>query len=286
MLTPAQRDHYRAFGYVILRGYYSGAEVAELRAQLIAQLEREHPNLEPDPSRRDFCCMLGSHNTAFHGLLEDPRFLDVADELHGRSVPVWCDGNRYAIHDTGWHADILLALPDALEHAGIKFIHYLEPLRANDGALRVVPGSHARPLHDRVADYLKGHWPAVKDMPSLACETDPGDVVAFHHGLYHAAAGVRAKRLMHTLAYYPRDSSREFVAQVAELYRSETLHVTRRDLQWQGEVYPASWIAGASHIPRRRDIVARMREAGILDAMGADAGAVAQALDHPLRRSA
>ncbi len=255
----AQRDHYQTFGYVILRGYFAPAEVDTLREQLVAQLAREHPNPDPAPGWRDFCCMLGEHCTAFHGLLEDPRFLDVAEQLHGRSLPVWCDGNRYSMHDTGWHPDILAMLPDALDHAGVKFIHYLEPLRADDGALRVIPGSHRRPMHDSVAAYLKDHGPAIAELPAVACETNPGDVVAFHHGLFHAATGVRSKRLMHTLAYYPLEGAAPFLAAVGRLYRGELLPAMHRDMRWAGEIHPGSWIAGARIVrapPRHRHALA------------------------------
>ncbi len=266
MLSNAQIHHYHTFGFVIMRGCYSPAEVARLRSELQAQMARETSHLPPSDQRRDFCCMLGEHNPTFRGLLEDPRFLQVAEQLHGEVLPVWCDGNRYGTSDTGWHPDLHGNITDALTHAGVKFIHYLEPLHAGNGALRVIPGSHQRPLHDQVAEHLRAHAPVQSELPSVACEVEPGDVVAFHHALYHAAFNVRQSRWMHTLAYYPMPKAAAITRQICEAIASQ-IPPTRAGFQWHGEIIPDSWIAEAVSNPARRLLVGRMLSTGVLRAI-------------------
>ena len=109
------------------------------------------------------------------------------------------DGNLYA-GDTGWHSD---GWHRDLVH--IKMAFYLDPVGRNSGCLRVIPGSHK--IGDGFSDALQRdiyqseeNWnldgPAV---PSVALETEPGDVLVFNHNLKHAAFGGSPRRRMFTM---------------------------------------------------------------------------------------
>jgi len=64
-----------------------------------------------------------------------------------------------------------------LDLASLGFACYLEPLTAERGALRVVPGSH------------RGDPGASSSSSEVAVETSPGDVIVFDEHLLHASDG-------------------------------------------------------------------------------------------------
>jgi hypothetical protein len=262
MLTAAQIAHYRTFGYVVMRRCFSPAEVETIRGESLRALVAEYRHQPFDGTRRQWCCMLGDDAPLSASLLEDPRFFDVAEQLHGKVLPYWCDANRYVDPTTHWHPDIG---DDDFAFAGVKYAIYLQPLRAQTGALRVIPGSHLQPLHDQVKAWLAGHAPPIDQVPAVACEVDPGDVIAFNFPLWHAAVGGAVDRALNTLAFYPYPHDEHERRYMAENMR-RSIPQNEQGFGWRGEIYPERWIASAAANPRRRVVVERLRACGILDA--------------------
>jgi hypothetical protein len=108
------------------------------------------------------------------------------------------DGNYYT-GDTSWHSD-------GFHTVGlfIKVALYLDPVTRDTGCLRVIPGTHrienpslwaARQAGKSVE--LWGREP--REVPCMALESKPGDVVIFNHNLMHASFGGSARRRMFTL---------------------------------------------------------------------------------------
>jgi hypothetical protein len=105
------------------------------------------------------------------------------------------DGNYYT-GDTGWHSD-------GIHTVGryIKIAFYLDPVDADSGALRVIPGTH-RDLEDprRQAARAAELWGIEQaEVPCEALASQPGDLVAFNHNLMHASFGGSTRRRMFTL---------------------------------------------------------------------------------------
>ena len=100
MLTPAQIDRFHTFGFLILRGWFTSEEAAALRGEVVEELARQHPTAAPDLDRRLFCSMFDERLPHFAGLITDPRFFAVAEQLHGRTLPVYSEANRYNVGDT------------------------------------------------------------------------------------------------------------------------------------------------------------------------------------------
>lgn len=115
------------------------------------------------------------------------------------------DGNYY-VGDTGWHSDGAWPRPVVY----YKLALYLDPLTRDTGALRVIPGSHkygdrfAEMLQQGARDPLTTWGVSGDEVPAVALETQPGDVVLFHQGTKHSSWGGGAHRRMFTLNYSPR----------------------------------------------------------------------------------
>ena len=141
-------------------------------------------------------------------LIDDPRIHDIGVALCGDDFNyTTSDGNIY-VDDTPWHSDGSVGKI----YASIKIAFYLDPIDANSGCLRVIPGSHHAP--DRYArllgkvDYYRAaperraNLPETmwgipgRDIPAMPLATSPGDIVVFHHELKHASFGGGSRRRM------------------------------------------------------------------------------------------
>lgn len=85
---------------------------------------------------------------------------------------------------TKWHRDTDLPV------RSLGFAFYLEPLVADEGALRVLPGSHRPELAAAILDYLNHS----SELPGVAVPTAPGDALVFDERVYHASRGGGLRR--------------------------------------------------------------------------------------------
>jgi ectoine hydroxylase-related dioxygenase (phytanoyl-CoA dioxygenase family) len=114
------------------------------------------------------------------------------------------DGNYYA-GDTRWHSDNWSSVSPR-----IKIALYLDPLTRETGCLRVIPGSHrvGEPYAERLQAEIRRSeelWGVSgREIPAVALETRPGDVVCFDQNLKHASFGGSPRRRMFTLNFAPR----------------------------------------------------------------------------------
>ncbi len=262
MLTDTQLQHFRTFGFVILRGLFTAHEVEILRAEYEAELDRVYAHAPFTGETRYWAMMLHPRTPLFASLLEDDRFCSVAEQLYGTDVlGIGADANRY-VGDTRWHPDHH-ADPER-DCYGIKFAFYLDPVDAASGALRVIPGSHGRAFHDRIRGSLESLDLAVADVPAYVCASCPGDVVAFDMRCWHASHGGAAGRRMCTCVYYhnPRGAAEE--AAVRE--RARGARGTPAQYRREGDpLYPPEWLANPGGSPKRQRWLDRMAEFGYFE---------------------
>lgn len=199
-LTEAQVAFFEAFGYLHLPGYMSDELdwICEEHAKLFVEFD-----IEPDGERTVDLIPFIALSDRFTALLEHPK-------VRGALTPLVGEDFNYLGSDGHYYADEIDFHPDSDRHAwmSMKFGMYLDALTGDTGCLRVIPGSH-----------LQGHWreyvyqwanvqvrrntsgrdnlPELKaNMPSMALENEPGDVVLFNHNTFHASFGGNAFRRM------------------------------------------------------------------------------------------
>jgi hypothetical protein len=214
-LTDQQTSFFDTYGFLSLPG---------LMADRIEEIIREFDSIwesrggghygRPHDGRARSCIVpFIDQSERLCSLLDDPRILGIATSLLGGDFNyMGSDGNYYA-GDTGWHSD---GWHTEIRH--IKLAFYLDRLTRDTGCLRVIPGSHLP--GDRYADLLKERagrsqelWGvAGRDLPAVALETQPGDLVCFNHNTKHASFGGSARRRMFTINLcqrYPEDRLEE-----------------------------------------------------------------------------
>jgi len=194
-------------------------------------------------------------------MLEDKRFLTIARQLYGDDVlGMNTDGNRYT-GNTRWHPDT-----GSVHQYGVKFAFYLEPVDAETGALRVIPGTHRLQEIDDFRAGVEQH-----ELPDVPCEvltSSPGDVVAFDLRLWHASYGGSEDRKMCTLVYYNNPKNGDEVAALQRQSRRSPESSIKKFNTKQQFLYSKRWISNPSGSPDRQLWIDRLREIGYLDAPG------------------
>jgi hypothetical protein len=189
--------HFATFGFVILRQAFDPEPLArELDAALAIGFPRRTAPLTSEGVgiRFHYLPMMCERTPISLDLVD--RFATVAEAIIERPVlPVRAKGTRY-LGNAGWHRDT--------EHdiTSVGFACYLEPLTAESGALRLVPGSHRPPFAHAVTRFLDGYAAlpgptagvSALQMPGVVAETVPGDVIIFDEHLYHASRGGAVRR--------------------------------------------------------------------------------------------
>jgi hypothetical protein len=279
LLSPAERAHFDAFGFIVLRGALTAAEVRRIEEESLRCLEVAYEHAPFDGTVRYWTGTNGPGSPCLASLIEDARFWGVAEELLGEhAVGGRCDASRCS-QDTIWHPDTVSA---RARLAGVQFGIYLQPVGAGSGALRVIPGSHREPLHEQVDRYLNAARPAIAEVPALALATRPGDVVCYDISLWHAVACGFEDRRFCNLTYYhlPPVPEVDAVARaqdllnrrfVREMARPELEAAARagavRPFHPHEALFDPHWVENHEGSALRARWLGRLRALGFLDDM-------------------
>jgi len=210
-LTPRQHAFFDTFGYLAFPGLLADRidEIISAFEDLWAQHGGGHQGQQHDHERRSCIVQFIDSSEILCTLLDDPRILGICTSLMGADFNYnGSDGNLYA-GDTGWHSD---GRHEDMLH--IKLAFYLDPITRDAGCLRVIPGSHRlgddyeRAINEQVTKSAATWGLDGCDVPAMALETQPGDLVCFNHNTKHAAFGGSGRRRMFTMnccQRYPED---------------------------------------------------------------------------------
>lgn len=194
-LSQQQRDFFETFGYLILPGLLN-EELGWILEEFEAVFQGR--GVVHDGTKRSTVVPFIDQREKLSTLLDNPKIVGLISSLLGSDFNyVGGDGNYYT-GDTSWHSD-------GWHDVGkfLKVALYLDPVRANTGCLRVIPGTHRIDIKDwdaRKARNAPELWGIEQSqVPAMPLESNPGDVVAFNHNLMHASFGGSTRRRMFTL---------------------------------------------------------------------------------------
>ena len=195
-LTPQQVAFFRTFGYLAMPGLLADCigEITQAFTEVFERHQRQHDG----SARTAILPFLDSHERLC-ALLDDPRIDGIAASLLGDDYNYLGSDGNYYVGDTQWHCDWW-----SEDMTFIKIAFYLDPVRRDTGALRVVPGSNAASpyraaLGDRIVDCRQTLGITGAEVPAVALECDPGDVVCFDLNTLHASFGGSNRRRMFTI---------------------------------------------------------------------------------------
>lgn len=220
-LTTQQLAQFDTFGYLAFPGLLTDIidEISDAFEAIWSEHGGGHNGRPHDGQRRSCIVPFIDQHPRLCALLDDDRIHGILTSLLGEDFNyTGSDGNYYA-GDTQWHSDGW-----GKDIRFVKIAFYLDPITADSGCLRVIPGSHH--LDDVFANRVqtdiktsKEAWDlAGPEVPAQALETTPGDIVCFNHNLKHAAFGGGNRRRMFTIncsERFPEDRLDEFRKYIA-----------------------------------------------------------------------
>lgn len=267
MLTTAQVDHFRTFGFLVLRGYLAdrvGVLRAEVGAAICDAYAATYDERAVDGISGHYLPMASRLTPVSASLIcDDPRLTGAAWQLLGGPVIPECPEGVLYFAEAGWHTD------DGIGVHGVKFAAYFDQLTAGTGALRLVPGSHHPEQDARLAACSRPREPTAgkagfaayqASFPGYVAATSPGDVIAFDLRTWHASLGGR-DRLAWNAVYLrcpETDDERDRTLRYVHGGFEQAFRGFNRDRYtvWR------DWLADAAAHPGRVPVIERMRHAG------------------------
>lgn len=205
-LTQQQLNFFNTFGYLLFPGL-----LADCVDRIIEEFERiwaehggGHHGKEHDGEGRSCIVPFPDESEYLSSLLDDPRIHDIAAGILGDDFNYTTGDGNFYVGDTPWHSDGY----DGSRIPSIKIAFYLDKLTAETGAVRVIPGSHhcgdgyAEALQEGRQECEERWGVAPNQLPAIAVETEPGDIVVFWHNTKHAAFGGSKRRRMFTMNFF------------------------------------------------------------------------------------
>ncbi|MFH8560826.1 phytanoyl-CoA dioxygenase family protein [Streptomyces sp. NPDC017988] len=296
MVTAQQADFFRLFGFLPLPGLFDAGELAVIEKEYaVGHAEASKVYSAALGVRGQMSWSNMRDQTPFlAGALETEKLRTAAEALLGpEAVGVMSNGNVFSGNLTEWHADT--SVPG---FRSLKFVAYLDPVDADSGALRVLPGSHKDPWHDEllaisVKERLntagnpeseesgRTGFP-VDAVPARVCTSRPGDVYAFDLRTWHASLNGFPNRRMCSFTYFgaPRDGAQSAAVRsvVKQFGREAQFRELRRQRDWiaagarpsgiprRESQYSPGWLAGAGGNEHRARWIEQLRAWGMAPA--------------------
>ena len=191
VLTEQEVGHFHAFGYVVLRAALSPQEVVELQAAYDRVVAGEAAEVRDTGTLN----VDRPHEAeqAFLDLIGHPRLMAAMRQIDGTEFLFHSAQATHRQEEVRWHCDFF---PPHVTCKPMKVNVYLDSTHMDDGALELIPGSHLPELAATVFRHL-GHYdpvgggprlrPDPSEIPGVAVETEPGDIIVWHNFMWHFA---------------------------------------------------------------------------------------------------
>jgi hypothetical protein len=210
-LTPQQLAFFETFGFLRLPGLFA-PEIDQISEAFDEVFASDAVRVETNAvihfkQPRVIIPQFVDLSDGLRWIRHDPRLLGVVTSILGETYDYReSDGNIFSC-DTGWHSDIY---ESPLDQYHIKLYFYLDPVTADSGALRVIPGTNhwqtdyaqtlRRQLHD--PDELRDLYGITpQEVPGWVIETEPGDMIVGSFRTLHASFGGSDRRRAFTINY-------------------------------------------------------------------------------------
>lgn len=197
-MDAKQIDFFDTFGFIKFPGLLK-ADIDWIEEEF-EQVFPMFRNVKHDGSKRTMIVPFIDQREKLSGMLEHPAINDILTCLLGSDYNyMGSDGNYYS-GDTLWHTD-----GQEKSRKYIKIAFYLDSLTAHNGALRVIPGSHRfgdvfyRDLMEKIWNAEQSWGISGSEVPAVALDVVPGDVLVFKHETLHSSWGGNGYRRMFTI---------------------------------------------------------------------------------------
>ena len=216
-LTPQQVNFFHTFGFLKFPGLFKNeiAGITEGFEEVFANNEPDRV-LSDDPlqetdtvfenRRRMIMYRIIERSPKLSWLASDPRLHNIASSVIGGPYELRPTDGHVFHCDTSWHPD-----KGSDNRFRMKISFYLDPQRANGGAIRVIPGSQFADSDyaTTLLSNLYGSPQKAKDnygieadhVPCVTLESDPGDIICWNISTFHATFHGFARRRLFSMTF-------------------------------------------------------------------------------------
>lgn len=202
-LAEQQVSFFQTFGFLKFPGLFAGDidQITGAFEDIWAGRGGGHAGKPHDGKARSAIVPFIDQHERLCALLDDPRIDGIAGALLGEDFNYNSSDGNYYVGDTNWHSDGWRT--NGYVH--IKMAFYLDPVGRDSGCLRVIPGScqpgdvFSDSVQKRIRQVQEVWGMPGRDVPAIALETEPGDLLLFNHNLKHASFGGGNRRRMFTI---------------------------------------------------------------------------------------
>jgi len=217
-LSPQQVEFFHTFGFIKLPGLFK-AEIDRLidgfdeafATRTPDKVIKEDPLQETDnpvfkDRKRVVIYHLVEQSDKLRWLAADPRVLGIVKSIMGENYEARPTDGHIFDCDTSWHPD--MGVDDRYR---IKLSFYLDPQRADSGAIRLIPGSNfnesayaqtlLRNLYGSPEKIRRNYGVEADQIPSWTVETDPGDLICWNFRTFHATFHGFERRRLFSMTY-------------------------------------------------------------------------------------
>ena len=209
-LTKQQINYFQTFGYLVFKDLFANeiSEITQRFERVWSDLGGGHYGRKHDKKQRSAFVPFIDQDEYLSAILDNEMIDGIASSILGDDYNYTSSDGNFYVGDTGWHSDGYTRI----KYVSIKMAMYLDAVTSNTGCLRVIPGSHH--VGDAFAEFLHeaSHnskqqkqeelWGITGiDVPAVALESNPGDLVVFNHRLKHSSFGGGDSRRMFTINF-------------------------------------------------------------------------------------
>ena len=265
MTFPEQIAHFEAFGFIVLRKAFSSDEMDAIGAEIDRILAADRDGKPFAGEDRQGVYGGVESSPVLRQLVDNDRIYEPVNAILGPDF-IWqgSDINLF-VGDTAWHGGG--TWDEQLR--GVKVALYLNFVQRDTGSLRVIPGSHRRPFNELLAPLkpdasvgnLMPFGLSPPEVPSVALESEPGDIVVFTESLWHSSFGGKTGRQMFTLNFLASPTTEQHLESVRRYYEMDL------ELMKEQQFSSRDWIYGEdflnSNRPRICAMTSKLRELGL-----------------------
>ena len=209
MLNDLEVARFHAFGFHLIKGCLSAGEVASLEESFERLMRDASVTAQWGDNGSRYRTNTEAVDPVIGALVVHPRVVDAMRDIWGTPCLYFASGMWANKDDTPWHTD----RQPGYHLQSIKVTYYLDEMTEEQGAIRLLPGTHHRHWNETLfatCGYRDNRRPRLKldpdDIPGVfVVHTVPGDVFIWDNRLWHAAPqrlDGRTRRALF-LNYYP-----------------------------------------------------------------------------------
>ena len=223
MITAEQKAHWDTFGFLVMRQLFAPDEVKELRRASIEVINKcGGEDAFSGPPTWSIGAFIERHQVLTDWLADD-RIYSIPEKLLGPDFLLETNGGFVYWGDTPWHGGFPPEESPASYYNVAKVAMYFDTLTEYDGCLRVIPGTQRRPFGERVRPqqnlddrHAMPFGVAQEDVPCVALESEPGDVIVFTERVFHSSFGSKKGRLQFASEYAANPTTDEQLAAIRD----------------------------------------------------------------------